>query len=122
MGTQKKTILAVDDNEQILTLYAMVLGVDYHVVTCKTYEELDSLTINPDLVIMDYNIVGEDFNQILEMVNRRFPKAKKILISGYLDTYILDNAISDFTAFIEKPVTMSNLSEAVKGMIEGSRG
>jgi response regulator RpfG family c-di-GMP phosphodiesterase len=114
--SSRKRVLAIDDNNQLLQLYEMVLGREFDLITCKTIKEINTLSSAVDVIIMDYHIVGQDFNVILDFVTKRFEGAKKILITGYLDEYVLKNVNSNFDAIMEKPISMSDLETVVRKM------
>jgi DNA-binding NtrC family response regulator len=112
-SSSKKTILTIDDNSQISLLYSMVLGANYDVISCKSFQDVKRVNTNIDLVIMDYNMPGENFSEILSYVKRRFEDAKRVLVTGHIVDYITDNVDKDFDNYLSKPIGIQTLKNKI---------
>jgi len=112
--TSYKKILAVDDNMQILLLYRMLFKDLYDVDICTNKNDLSIKVGNYDLIILDFNFVGEDFLSILDLVNKKFPSSKKIMVTGDLKVdkirYFLQK---EFEMIVYKPIDLNNFKNIV---------
>jgi two-component system response regulator CpxR len=86
----KRTILCVDDNEQLLSIRKVMLETrGYRVVACCTAEE--ALEIfkagGVDLVLTDFVLPGMDGQRLIEQVKNISPQTPAILFSGKVKFY-----------------------------------
>jgi two-component system OmpR family response regulator len=94
MAIQQKHIFVVDDNEMMVEMLADHLRKNpgYTVTTFSTGEEcINNLTLNPDVIILDYqlnNLVpnAEDGNEILQQI-KKLDKTVKIIMLSSQDDY-----------------------------------
>lgn len=115
-----RTILAVDDEEEILRLYNTFLKFSGFIVkTVQNAEDcVDHLMHHEvDLILLDVNMPGIDGLRLLEMI-RTQPKNKEtpiIMISARGDEGTVKKAATlGCDNFIVKPFTLTELAERIK--------
>lgn len=89
----KRTILCVDDNEQLLSIRKVMLETrGYRVVSCCTAEEALELfkAGGIDLVLTDFVLPGMDGQKLVEHVKNMSPQTPAILFSGKVKFYDRD--------------------------------
>ncbi len=114
-----KTILVVEDDIELLDLYAEILQVNrYNVQTAINGEEAVSKyrQIHPDLVVMDGNIPKLDgyeaFSQIIEMDKN----AKVVIVTGYSEFELKNKRALEqgLVSVISKPIGVDTLLDLAK--------
>ena len=81
-----KTILVVEDDIELLELYAEILQINrYKVHTAVNGQEAVSKykQIHPDLVVMDANIPKPDGYEIFSQIIEIDKNAKVVIVTGY---------------------------------------
>jgi CheY-like chemotaxis protein len=121
MSTDSKSILVVDDNEDIRSLLSLVLQREgYEVVLASDgTEALDKVKIaRPDLILLDVMMPGLSGLEVLSMI--REDKDKKIneipimMITAKSTVSDIDNAVElGASSYIIKPFRPANLIEKV---------
>ncbi|MBI3254926.1 MAG: response regulator [Nitrosarchaeum sp.] len=114
-----KTILIVEDDIELLDLYAEILQVNmYNVQTAINGEEAVSKyrQIHPDLVVMDGNMPKLDgyeaFSQIIEMDKN----AKVVIVTGYSESDLKNKRALEqgLVSVISKPIGVDTLLDLAK--------
>jgi len=114
-----KTILVVEDDIELLELYAEILQVNmYNVQTAINGEEAVSKyrQIHPDLVVMDGDMPKLDgyeaFSQIIEMDKN----AKVVIVTGYSDFELKNKRALEqgLVSVISKPIGIDMLLDLAK--------
>ena len=114
-----KTILVVEDDIELLDLYAEILQVNmYNVQTAINGEEAVSkyMQIHPDLVVMDGNMPKLDgyeaFSQIIEMDKN----AKVVIVTGYSEFELKNKRALEqgLVSVISKPIGVDTLLDLAK--------
>ena len=114
-----KTILVVEDDIELLDLYAEILQVNmYNVQTAINGEEAVSKyrQIHPDLVVMDGNMPKLDgyeaFSQIIEMDKN----AKVVIVTGYSEFELKNKRALEqgLVSVISKPIGVDMLLDLAK--------
>jgi len=121
---EKKTILIVDDNEDIITTYRVVLDrMGYGVVVVKDgLEVLDVIEkVKPDLVLLDVLLPGlsgsEICKSIKETAQTRDIPVVAITASVSADTRKrMKEVCAD--EFLLKPIDVSDLNRVIKQFIK----
>ncbi|HEX4007285.1 MAG TPA: response regulator [Acidobacteriaceae bacterium] len=119
----KKTILCVDDNEQILSVRKFLLETrGYRVLSARNAE--DALEIfrkgNIDLVLSDLVMPQIDGNEMVRRMKDITPEVPMILISGSVKTFERANRAD---AFLPKGAcTPVEMLERIRVMIARKRG
>ena len=112
----KKRILVVDDDEQIVQLFADVLGRDgrFEVKTASNGYEAGALTesFKPDLMILDFMLPDINGNVVCRMVraNPALSAMKVIIVSGVVKREEIEDLLaSGADEFIKKPFNIDEL-------------
>jgi CheY-like chemotaxis protein len=118
----KKTILCVDDNEQILSVRKFLLEtVGYRVLAALSAEE--ALIVfregGIDLVVTDLTMPNMDGNELIRQMKQIDPEVAVIAISGIVESF--DRA-SHADAFLPKGSSTRDLIERVKVLALRKRG
>jgi len=115
---QRKRILVVDDDKDILKSFKAILQEEgYDVDTAETSREAIEKTERQayDLALLDIKLPDVDGTELLELLSERFPKMVKIMITGYPS---LQNAAESLkhgaAAYVMKPVQPESLLKVVE--------
>jgi CheY-like chemotaxis protein len=120
-----KTILIIDDEKDIVSLYSEVLNQSgYKVITASDGDKaLESLKKNKvDLIILDLfmpNMPGLIFLEKMKQ-NKEYQSIKTIIISVHTPDEKLKRMLlseKNVQAFLEKPVSITTLKRMVKRYI-----
>lgn len=71
----------------------------------------------PDVVISDYHLIAGTGDLILQLAAKLFPNAKLIMMSGGVNTNIVEDArekVGREFVFLQKPFALPNLVRAVQ--------
>ncbi|MFL5309520.1 MAG: response regulator [Myxococcales bacterium] len=103
-----RTILVVDDDDQVGSALCRVLGAaGYTVLTAASGEEgLQTLATHPvQLVISDQNMAGMSGIEFLKLVRERHPHALRMMLTGDQDPDTVIRSINEGEVyrFIRKP-------------------
>lgn len=118
----RKRVLIVDDDIDVLKSlmrvasdYAEVkvaLGAEAALEHMTRVEDEEQATY--DVVIVDFNMVGQNGAWLLERVRERYPETERILVSGSsqfdLNTFLSPGLVH---RFLEKPVDVEELIDVV---------
>lgn len=116
------TILAIDDEESILNLVAIILANRGYTVAKTTdafrgLELVDSL--NPSVVLLDYMMPEMDGLHVLKQIKSRFPDTYVIMFTGKgseeIAVELMKSGASDY---ILKPFNNQNLVERVENVLK----
>jgi len=114
----RKEVLVVDDDPDVLRSFMRLLQ-DYAEVKVALGAEAAKQVLGSkhfDAVVCDFNMVNPNGTWLLRHVRDQYPHIERILLSGssYSDlSSFLDPGLVD--RFIEKPVEVEDLIEAVSG-------
>ncbi len=121
----RKRILVVDDDAQIIELYADVLGKDgrFEVKTAETGYDAGMLTeqFKPHLILLDYMLPDINGNLVCDRVRRNVDLVgtKIIIVSGVVKPEEIDTLLrSGADDFIKKPFNIEDLLERVTNLLE----
>jgi response regulator RpfG family c-di-GMP phosphodiesterase len=119
--TEKRTILCVDDEQDILdSLYDTFMD-DYHVLVTTQVSEALRLFDEKDiaLVISDQRMPEMEGSKLLGLINEKKPICKKILLTGYSDLDAAIEAINlgSIDKYFSKPWESEELKDAVKQLL-----
>jgi PAS domain S-box-containing protein len=119
-GTE--ALLVVEDEPAVRRLMARTLSDrGYDVVAFESAEEAAALSDSElgrfQLVLSDYRLTGMNGLELLQIVKERCPKAKRILMSGFVaaDSETLER-LTD--AFLGKPFTPDGLARKVRETLD----
>ncbi|MFP4057440.1 MAG: response regulator [Candidatus Brocadiia bacterium] len=118
-----KHVMVIDDERDILTCLHEALSAEGYRVTAAVSgaEALDVLEdAAPDLVILDLRMPDMNGIEVLQAIRRDRPELPVIVCSA-LSSYRNDFDIvsSNVAAFIDKPIDLDKLSQAVRQAIGG---
>lgn len=119
----KKKILVVDDEEQIVDLIKLMLGDNYDYI--EAYDGFEAIekakAENPDLVLLDIMMPGMDGYEVCRKL-RQDPETKDMIIAMVSakkeDHDILEGIDVGAIAYITKPFDGFELSEKVSELLE----
>lgn len=118
----RKRVLVVDDDIDVLKGLMRVIQDYAHVKVAlgaeAALEHMGKLEQDEgaryDVVIVDFNMIGQNGAWLLERVRERYPKCERILVSGSsqfdLNTFLSPGLVQ---RFLEKPIECDELIEAV---------
>lgn len=118
MPKRKKTILVIDDEPDIRTLFSEELANKYKVLTAKDGEDgLKSIfEKKPDLVILDIKMPKLNGLEVLRKSKSFFPALPVILCTAF-SSYKTVYAASLADAFVVKSPDFSELNETIEHLI-----
>jgi two-component system response regulator VicR len=117
-----KRILIIDDDEDILEILNIVFQDEgFEVVVSNTGEIAEQLDlVNPDLVLLDVQIIGyqKRGNEICADIRKHYPadKLPVILLSAESNIVTLAGSCGA-TGYIKKPFDLYHLSQTVKELL-----
>lgn len=116
-------ILVVDDMAEIRTFMTSLLGpAGYDVRTAASFEEakeiLDRET--PDLVLLDIRLGAYNGLQLAVRVRSEHPTRPIVMMSGYVDPVLVEEARRHGAEFIEKPIQPRQLLDLIEQMLTKS--
>jgi len=123
-----ETILLVEDNDDVRSFTAEVLGdLGYHVLIAPDAQVALSLLEKPseiDLLFTDVGLPnGMTGRQLAEQVLSRWPQVKVLFTTGYARNAIVHQGRLDAgVELIVKPFTRANLARKVRGVLDAAGG
>lgn len=119
MARRKKTVLVIDDEADIRTLFAEEFGKSYRVITAKDGEEGLKYIFEkkPDLVILDIKMPKMNGLEVLRKTKAFFPTLPVILCTAF-SSYRTVYAASMADAFVVKSPDLSELEEAIEELLK----
>lgn len=109
-STAMPRVLLVDDEPGVLNALARLFArIGAEVRTAPSAEAALALLdeFSPDVVVSDHRMAGMTGVELLRLVGARFPQARRVLLSGYVD---ID--VEDGIAFVPKPYVAAELLAA----------
>lgn len=116
-----KKILIVDDNPNMSSLLSEMLEVfDYESVRAadgtQALTELDNEQFS--MVITDMQMPNMSGLELLQEVKNRYPKIPVVIISGYNQTGLAQEAgLEDADGFLGKPLMMSDIESLLNKLL-----
>ena len=119
--TAGKTVLVVEDEDVVRGLVRTVLeGVGFKVLVARGGEEAFALAAKHhiDVLLSDLALPKLSGQEVVEQLRASYPELKVVYMSGYAESGIFsDGVLPSGTAFLEKPFTFSELTEAVQRLL-----
>jgi len=117
-------VLVVDDDEAVRTFVARSLHeAGYEVVSASASREALLIVDGQrrfDVYVLDVMMPGITGDELGRRVRRRDPDAKILYFTGFADRLFGDGtSLGEYEAFLDKPVTMIGLCEAVSLLLFG---
>lgn len=111
-------VLVVDDNRDAADAAVMLLGSWGH-EAMAAYSPTECIAaaraFDPDVVLMDIGLPGRDGFDVGAELKERSPGTKLVALTGFTQADIVRRAReSGFSDFLRKPVSGSDLKEAVE--------
>ena len=122
--TQMKRIFVVDDDQQVLKyLTEMLQEAGYDTVACDRYQDAKALlsTTRPDLLLTDIRLGAYNGLQLGIYARDHHPGLPVIVLTGYEDPTLRDEAKRAGALFLMKPITRVVLLAAIsKALLVGT--
>jgi CheY-like chemotaxis protein len=120
---KKMRILIVDDNRELALMVQIILEEEgYHVRSANDSRDgyLAYLEFNPDLIITDIQMPGENGLELMEHIRTHNPGVRTIYMSGDLDSFLspLEEEKKKYpVSLLEKPFSKFELMGLLSGMM-----
>ena len=125
-GRAGARVLVVDDDAEMRTLLRRTLEFDGHEVMERdrgTYVLAALREVPFDLIILDKEMPGMTGFDLLPLLRREFPDVPVLLVTAFGGRRVESSALRLGAAnYLEKPVRLSQLREAVDGLLPGASG
>ncbi|MGK7392427.1 MAG: response regulator transcription factor [Candidatus Cyclobacteriaceae bacterium M2_1C_046] len=117
----EKNIFIVEDDHDFLFIYKTILKQEY---TVHLFEEADDYfferlqEIEPDLLLLDWQIPTANADKVLKVINSYDTKTKVLVVSALDDIH--DLIADDADAVLQKPVHMHIMQDTVRELINAN--
>jgi CheY-like chemotaxis protein len=124
VGHRNETILVVEDDPDVRSYIAEILNeLKYSVVQSAdaetALEMCSDKTTKIDLLLTDVVLPGIDGRQLAEEMKKLRPTIKVLFMTGYSRNAIVHQGRLDRgVELIQKPITHSELSERIRGLLD----
>jgi DNA-binding NtrC family response regulator len=121
--TLLKRIFVVDDDRQVLKFLTELLqDAGYDTVACERYQDAKGLLAasRPDLLLTDIRLGAYNGLQLGIYARDHHPGLPVIVLTGYEDPTLREEALKSGAQFLVKPVTRAMLIEAVEKATTGT--
>jgi len=118
---QEKKIMVVDRDEWVrdsLTIFFQNEGCDF--LALETAEEAISALREEtfEVIMADYQLPGMDGLRFLRRISQEYPKAVRVLITGYGNPEVMEKAVKlGIHNFIEKPLSPAKIEDVLSKFI-----
>lgn len=119
-------ILLVEDEAALRALLEeMLVKLGYRVTVAANGNEavllVEERGLEPDLLLTDVVMPGMDGSVLVERLRERDPALNVLYMSGYMaDAVSHDGILDPSTHFIEKPISLSDLSKSIREAMRGT--
>ena len=110
--TEPKSVLVVDDDRQVLKyLTELLREAGYDTVTCDRFADAKALltTTRPDLLLTDIRLGAYNGLQLAIFAQTRHPGIPIVVLTGYEDPTLRQQAAASGATFLVKPVKRDEL-------------
>jgi DNA-binding NtrC family response regulator len=115
---KKDPVLLVDDEKQLLDVYAAALSPLFDVTTATNAREADFILQKKTfkVVVADHLMPGGNGMNFLVRAREEFPHMQRILVTGYMKPEMLLRSVNEAALFryLLKPVSMGELLKVVQ--------
>lgn len=116
---EKKSLLLVDDEENVLRALQRVLRRDGYTLHLASSAEkaLQILAVHPvDVVLSDHRMPGQSGTEFLSKVKELYPRTVRLMLSGYTEVRSVTSAINEgaIYKFLTKPWDDDQLRANIK--------
>jgi len=116
-----KKILIVDDEAGIVQEIKEFLEEEgYEVYTADTAKAGIKLIeeVRPDVVLIDVKLPDASGNEVLRACKEKSPKTKTIMVTGYVDQNMMDEAERiGRDSFLQKPFDLVKITEEIERLL-----
>ena len=126
-GPKIKKVLIVDDHPLIREGLASRVSSQPDLEVCgeaaSANEALERVkATNPDLAIIDIQLVESSGIELIREIKDRFPSVKMLVISAYDDSLYAERALrAGALGYLNKRLCQKNILEAVRAVLDGRR-
>lgn len=117
-GPKKDPVLLVDDERQLLDVYAAALSPLFDITTAMNAREADFILQKKTfkVVVADHLMPGGNGMNFLVRAREEFPHMQRILVTGYMKPEMLLRSVNEAALFryLLKPVSMGELLKVVQ--------
>ena len=116
----QKHVLVVDDEPQVLEYLTSALNRSGYITTpCPKYEDAKAALAagRPDLLLTDIRLGPFNGLQLAIFATQKYPGTPVIILTGYEDPTLRDEAARAGATFVMKPVRLEDLLAHVKSAI-----
>ena len=117
-----KRVIVVDDDRQVLRYLTELLQESgYDTVSCERFLDAKGIlaTSRPDLLLTDLRLGAYNGLQLAIFARERHPGLPVIVLTGYEDPTLREEAVRAGAGFLVKPVPRAILIEAVQKALAG---
>jgi response regulator RpfG family c-di-GMP phosphodiesterase len=124
-------VLLIDDEDIVLNGWNKALRSTGHTIfLARTKEEAIQIAENEpiDLVVVDYLMGRNTGIEILNLIRKKRPLVRSILISGQIDSYVKEDAVRELIKdkvevdlYLHKPVRNPELRQAVAELLQNKK-
>jgi DNA-binding NtrC family response regulator len=114
--TQPKRVLIVDDDPQVLQYLPKILqAAGYEAVSCGQFDEARRLlrTAPPDLLLVDVRLGAYNGLQLAIEARKSDPSIPTIVLTGYDDPTLRQEAAHSGAMFLVKPIPAQELLDSI---------
>lgn len=115
----KSQVLIVDDDYSVRSMLSRLFTFEGFVVQVAV-DGAEALTYMkahcPDLVLLDYNLPGDNGLKVLDNLRGRCPKTRVIVITGTDDPEVETGARRAGAEFLSKPLAVNELLSRAKSL------
>ena len=115
MPSEQPTVLLVDDEEDIVDVYALAFADDYVVEKAYSGEEALEKAANADAILLDRRMPGLSGGEVLEKIRNRGLDARVAMVTAVDPDF--DIVEMGFDAYLTKPVDEDELREVVEQLL-----
>jgi len=115
MPTAQPTVLLVDDEADIVDVYALAFSEDYDVLKAYGGEEALEKVSDADVVLLDRRMPGLSGQEVLSTIRERGSEVRVAMVTAVDPDF--DIAEMPFDAYLTKPVEETELRETVDGLL-----
>ena len=120
----RMVLMVVDDDQNARELDRVILEpAGYQVLRASSGPDAIALLeagTAIDLLIADLSMPGMDGAEMVRRIRTTRPDLKVLYVTGYIDTLMDTRPLREGEAFLEKPVTVASLREAVSVLLYGT--
>jgi DNA-binding NarL/FixJ family response regulator len=123
---KKIKLLLADDHRIVLKAIAIALEhIDDFEIVGEAHTGAQVLPLvgqtDPDVLLLDLRMPAMDGLRVLELMRERFPKVKVIVLSGVVESDVMQAALArGACAFVAKHIDPRDLASAIRQAVEGT--